>query len=646
MTETTPGRETIQVVEIQQPFCANTFGSAPCTAVAPSAEFKCYNTRGTCADPSNFSRSSLRLFFSRGHLSEAAPISAGSAGSSWLLSTGSWDDDGVWRDDDVWRDSTGISYIIPSLVSVSTSPTRINLAASNPDASPLGNRALCTIVFQDHPHSDRVVDPYLADRTWNPLDRSRGSFWSRWIARNKYRANVLIKVYEGYLGQNLSQMSVRSYFMESINGPDSSGRVTIQGKDILAKLEARKAQAPVASNGVLYAAITDSATSLQIAGATLSQSNILKEDGGRLLQENGSAILLQGGTSGEYPASGTIRIGDEVLTYTDLAVAGELITLSGLTRGTDGTTASDHSEDDSVQICLRYTSQNIDDVAADLLQSYGGVPPEYLNLTEWDEEVSAHLSLYQMSTLITKPTPVDQLISELQESAPCYLWWDERQAVVRLRAIRGVTTRPETITAEYHIIAGSFSITEQPRERTSQVWIYFGQRDATGDVTDEANYSNLHIAADLGSETNEKYGEPSIRKIFSRWLQAGALATATAQTILTRYVDTPSQCTFRMDAKDRGFWVGDSFLISHHIDTDQYGNRRQRQWTVISAREVVPGEVVEYVCADTTLYNRVYLIQGAEAGDYPGAALAEFSAAYISGADGLLSDGSEGAKIS
>jgi hypothetical protein len=43
---------------------------------------------------------------------------------------------------------TGAPYVIPSLVSVSTSPTKVNLAGSNPDAQGLGNRALCSLTFQ------------------------------------------------------------------------------------------------------------------------------------------------------------------------------------------------------------------------------------------------------------------------------------------------------------------------------------------------------------------------------------------------------------------------------------------------------------------------------------------------------------------
>jgi hypothetical protein len=132
------------------------------------------------------------------------------------------------------------------------------------------------------------------------------------------------------------------------------------------------------------------------------------------------------------------------------------------------------------------------------------------------------------------------------------------------------------------------------------------------------------------------------RTIYGRWLNSDALAQATGNTILTRYVDIPSQCKFRLDAKDRQYWVGDSFYVSHHLDVDQYGQRRLRQWTVISAEEVTPGETVEYVCEDTTLYSRIYFIQESGAADYTD----DPTLAYIGDADGLLSDETLSARIS
>lgn len=363
MTETTPGREIVQIVEIVQPFCQHTFGVAPCTA-AGTNDTKCYNTRATCQDAANFSLGTpLSLFFSRGNVAD--------------------------------RGVSGAPYIIPSLVSVSTAPTQINIAVSDRDSQGLGQRALCTIVFQDHPHTDRRVDPYVDGRSWDPMSPDRGSFWSRWLVRNKYRQNIQIKVYEGYDGQTLAQMKMRRYFLSEVSQIGANGRVTIRGKDILARIEERKAQAPTASPGLLFTAINNTQTSFDVANAVAA----------------------------DYPATGTLRINDEIMTYTGRAMSGGNLQFTGVTRGTDNSTADDHDVDDGVQECLRYTTEPVNDLLEDLLTTWGSIDASWLDTANWATEVGSYLSFYDLTALITEPQSVAKLVSEIQEQALCFLWW-------------------------------------------------------------------------------------------------------------------------------------------------------------------------------------------------------------------------------
>lgn len=581
--ERTVGREPVQIVEIKQPLCQNTFGVAPCTATG-TADQKCFNTRATCLDTPNFTLGTpLSLFFASGDVAE--------------------------------RGVSGAPYIIPSLVSVSTIPTRINIAGANPDAQGLGNRAVCNIVLADHPHTDNRVDRYIGGRTYNPM--TRGSFWTKWLARNKYRQNVEIIVYEGYIGQALGAMKKRTYFLQSIDGQNSGGRITIQGKDILARIEERKSQAPVLSPGKLSANITAGATSFSATNCSTS----------------------------DYPASGTLRIGSECVTYSAIAAISGGVTFSGVTRGTDGTTAATHSQDDQVQQCLRFTNATPDSVINTLLATYGAIPTTWLDTVNWATEVTDYMAAYRLNTLITQPTAVSQLVSEVQENCLCFVWWDERDSLVKFKAVRGIDAPPPLISAELNILANTFSIEEKPRERASQVWIHYGQDDRAGSATEAKNFRYCSIIANLESETDELYGEPSLRKVFARWLSSGALADTVASKISTRYVDIPSECSFQMDAKDRDYWVGDTVSISHHLDVDAYGNRRIRNWTIVSAEEVVPGEIVQYLAEDTTLYGKISFVMAAGSANYPGPALAPFKNFYIGNAAGLLSDGLPCARI-
>lgn len=586
MSETTPGREPVQIVEIEQPICTNTFGVTPCTATGTDDQ-KCHNTRATCLDTANYALDAtpLSLFFVSGKTAEMA--------------------------------IADVPYPIPSLVRVSTSPTRINLAGANPDAQGLGNRALATIRLKDHAHTDRRVDPYVDGRSWDPLDPARGSFWSRWKVRNKYRNNIRINIYEGYAGDALSAMKKRSYFLYSLTGPDSDGAVTIQAKDVLYRIEERQAQAPKASPGELYAAIGSGDTSIEVAGAV----------------------------EADYGATGTLRINDELMTYSARATSANGITFTITARGTDNTTAASHDAEDAVQECLRFAADKLDTVLTTLLDTFGGVPAAMLDSASWATEIAAFLISYDLTTVITEPTAVNKLVSELQEQIPFYLWWDERAALVRLKAIIGITEVPATLTAETHFLAGSVKFRELPRQRVSQAWVYYSIRDFTQGLRETTNYAQQHVLANLETEADELYGTPSIRKVFSRWLRSGALAANTATKILTRYVDVPVEVTFSMDAKDRGYWVGDIFKLSHHLFTDAFGARQLENWTITSAEEIVPGEVVRYTAENTALLGQVHYIMADAAADYPGAASVAFKSAYIGDSAGVLSDGTSAARI-
>lgn len=588
MTDAPVGREPIQIVEILQPLCENVFGVSPCTATG-TADTKCYNTRATCQDTANFALGTpLSLFFSSGKVAE--------------------------------QSVSGASYIFPSLVSVSTSPTKVNLAGANRSAKGLGNRAVCTIRFRDHQHSDRIVDPYVDGRSWDPLSRERGSFWSRWIVRNKYRTNIQVKVYEGYSGQALSAMTQRLYIMTSITKQNSAGQITMECKDVLTQLEERQAQVPAASPGVLFQDIASDDTSFEVANAV----------------------------EADYDASGTIRIGDEVMTYTARATSTNGIEFTGVTRGTDNTIAEEHSLDASVQQCVRYDNAAVTDVLVDLLQTRGGLDAafmaDFVAGQPSYEEVVNYLSFARLTRLLTEPYGVAELVAAMAEQLQFYIWWDETDQLVKLKAIRGFDEQPDTLTDGNNVISGTFSMMDKPKERASQVWVYYSQRNYTDSDTDVNNYDNQFIAADLESETDELYGSASIRKIFGTWTTQSIIAESTASKLINKYVDTPIEGKFRVDIKDGDYQIGDTFYLSHYLDVDEFGERNLRPWTVMSREEVVPNEIVEYVVEETALYGRIYFILASGAGDYDPNNVA-FKSAYIGNASGVLSDGTTAARI-
>ncbi len=778
MSETTEGREPFIAVQIDQDFCTRTYGVAPCTAATPGN--KCFNTLATCQDPANYEKGERTLYFCK-------PAS------------------------NIPKDNP----YIPSVASVSTAPTKINPTNQDRNSSPLGQRAATTIVFDDHPHSDFQVDPYLADRNYDPLER--GTFWSKWVARNPYYQNRPLRIYEQYVGETfgitvvgsssigsvssvtlnlpsglqqgdlvllfigadgntptlpsgwtnvntytigseyarfaykvmgstpdtsitatatganaagcialrgidindfsvasatgssgmpdppnqstvypggiclavgfldddnvastttppagfqtvfnvnsgssgqtlmlaskfplgnaainpnafggtgndewvaltitigaLTKPPVRSYFIDSVQGPDSNGRVQIVAKDPLKLADRQKAQVPAPSTGTLRIAINTTDTTIDI----------------------GLSVLA------DYPAPGIVRIDDELITYTTSAIVTissvDYVRLTGVTRATNGSIADDHDAGTLVQICTEYDDEPIWDVIYDLLTTYAGIDASFIPYSDWQSEGTVWLAQFNVSAILSQPKGVGEVLGEILQQVLLYIWWDERDQEIKLRAIRPLIGTAPTFTDDANIIENTVSLTTDPKNRVSQIWVYWDQNNKAEALDKESNFKKLRIRADLEAESAEKYGESRVRKIYARWIQNDAQAINLSARLLGASFENPKILKLRVDAKDRAVWTADIVDILHRNIVDFTGSPTLERYQVLSVEEVLPGEVVQYEM-------QRFIFKGTRFGFYMASNAPTFAnatqqekdgnAAWYSDANGLMSDGSSG----
>jgi len=526
--ETTSGREPIVIVEIEQDFCGLTYGVPPCMATAGN---KCYKTLATCRSPESYDKGEpLRLRF-------------------------------TYPRDDISRVS---ETLIPSLVSVSTNPAKLNVGAGDRNVSPLGVRASVAVVLQDHPYHDRLTDPHHADRA----AAAQGTFWARWKARNPYYSGRLMHIYEGYIGQELAAMQKRTYVIEKLAGPDGSGRVSIKGLDILRKTDDTKAQAPRQSEGVLLNDISDSDVSFEVGPE---------------------------GEGDNYPAAGLARIGSEIIEYTR---AGDVFTV--VERGARNTEAKSHKAEDSVQVCLEYDDVRVDSIIYDLLVNYSGIPASMIDYDDWEDEADVWLAGQGLTAVIAEPTGVAKLLAELSEQGRCYIWWDEYAQKVRFRAIRPPSNvAGETVpvlTDDANMIADSVAVNDAADQRLSRIIIRYASVDPTKKVDDATNYSRIRVIADLDAETADQYGESKTKIINARWLAADAAADTViiGTRILSRYRNNPETVDLAVDAKDREITLADTIDIITAGITDETGAPFRRRYQVIEAEEIDPGHRMRY----------------------------------------------------
>jgi len=376
----------------------------------------------------------------------------------------------------------------------------------------IGTRASLKITATDHPSPDTGAggDPYLGQRNYDPFER--GTFWGKLRARHPYMRGNKLRWYNGRVGQSLEQMERRTYIIDSAEGPNTRGQFMIKAKDPLTLTESKRAQAPKLSRGVLGSALSETATSF---------------------------IVSPAGVGADYPTSGKVAIGgNEIVSYTR---SGDTFTIS---RGINNTEIKEHDEGDRVQWVLEYSSQEPENVLFDLLTNYAQVPAEFINMPNWTAELNQFLGR-RYSGVIAEPTPVIDLINELLEQAALSIWWDEIGETLQLQVLRNVTKGSFVYNDDF-MLAGSFKQREQPDKRVSQVWTYYGQINPLESQDDPKNYRNTLLTVNQASELN--WGEPAVKKVYSRWMTQFALSAAERLNtlVLSRFAEPPRMFEFNL----------------------------------------------------------------------------------------------------
>ena len=521
-------REPLQVVEIVEPRCSRTFGTAPCLATGE----RCFNTDATCR------------FITALDLTASAVTRFVKPAANRTLATG-------------FQPGTAI----PALMAVDTAPTVLNVGAGNDDLSPLGARAVATVALMDFPFNDVGFDPYPSTRSYNPV--TRGSFWTKWLARNPYHVGYTLRIYDGYFGDDLSAMIMREYSIEKIDASRSSVRIT--AKDILRKITDNQIKAPALSNGALALAIGAADTSFTVAGAVLA----------------------------DYPATGWVRIGSEMIAYTSRVTSGSNLVFSGLTRGALNTTAAGQSLNARVQRVLAYIDTPFSDIIYDLLTVWGEIPAGFITKPDWDAEFDEWRSLYRFTGYVTEPTDVDRLVGELCQQGLANVWWDERVQKIIFRAQRP-NFAPRTLTQEGDIVADSFVVTENPKDRCSQVYVYFNPRSPVLNLTDKNSFANAEAFIDVDKE--RQYGETKVKEIFCRWVPTNVIARTLGQAYLLRFRDVRKEISFTLTAKDiTDAWTGTVLQLRHFLLADFTGLERVSPWIITSAETVEQGALYRFI---------------------------------------------------
>lgn len=533
--------EPFEWIEIDQDFCAHNYGEAPCTATLDTGGSECFNTRSTCQDPANYEKGVLTLRFCKNQ---------------------------AFLPED--------AHYIPSLVSARSDAGSINPVGANSASTALGTRGGLSVELQDHPHTDKLVDPYLANRRGRDatyIATERGTFWSKWRARNAYYIGRPIRYKTGFIDtatREVVNVVTRTYFITGFDGPNGGGRVTFQARDLLSQVSNEKAKAPLASTGKLLNDITADQTEIQLDPVGIGDD--------------------------EYDLAGVCRIGAELCTYTRAGGSDALTVV----RGRYNTEAKEAKAGDIVQNCLVFNGVTPTYLLELFLSApYGGIDPAYLDTAQWAQEQTDYMPrLY--SGVVAAPTGVLDLIAEMCQQMYFYPVWDERTATLKIRAIRPADGDEVKELDDFsNLIQDSVSLKDLNEQLITQVWVFYGLLNPAGNLTDDSNYAVREIiATDEGLP--EKQDVEKIKKIYCRWIPStnGAAAVDLGEKMLARYAAPPRQASFMLAEKDSSLWLGDFVRLNTRLSVDATGAPKALNLQVMSAGQDRAGVLFRYVAQE------------------------------------------------
>jgi hypothetical protein len=405
---------------------------------------------------------------------------------------------------------------IPLVKNVSKRPPRVSLEGG------IGLRASISVGFNEG-----------LDYRYFGTESAPVRFWINWRARNVGYQGGRISEFSGYIvngAYNLANFERRDYIIESFSHNASGASIT--GKDTLKMITGDRAKAPRKSEGILSADLSISATTFNLIPIGIGNS--------------------------KYPASGWIRLGDEVVSFTRAADAFTIV------RAQYNTLADEHGINDLAQLCLYYNA-NVSDILYDLYTVYADVPTAQINKVQWDSEMTNELSGL-LQTLITEPFGVDALAKELCDSAPHFQYYDERVNSIVLYAIKAPPNILQCYTAEANLLEYSSNIKDEPEMRISTVIVRFGQRDPTKKLDDASNYKQAQVRTTPLSIA--KYGGVEKYSIInSRWISNGnrAAAIRLAARRGRRFEEMPRSINFNLDPRDADVWTGQSMAVNSDL---------------------------------------------------------------------------------
>ena len=530
-------RTPVQLVRITADYCDRTFGTSPCLATGT----KCYNTFGTCVYTTAYLNTTGKEYkFTSADV--PPPFNTGER---------------------------------PYLMDVRLLPTEVK------EVRTVLSRA--TITIADEPDGDVGIDPYVSSRS-----SVQGTYWRKWLARNKHYKGRQIEVLDGF--DSITEANFVSKFRGTIESIAlGNGRVVIEAVDYVHDL-----------TKILWPPKVDVRLTFDITAST--------------------AYVYVDNIDELQSPSGYIKVNDEVIGYTVHNPTAKFV--SGLTRGASGTTAAAHDEGDKV-VRMGYVAEDyISDHIVNIFTQAGIPTSEYDVLDLFQIWADPDLDLPQTELLVADPTPLSEWVAQLAELSEVLYWVGEDTKLQFTRKLPNFGGRSfvATLTDEANIVQGSVSVRLGDDTRITRFefsWVF----NLFGDADDRDDYLRRELVIDADAESATEYNEeaehvvlsPIMRQVVSYTTQEDHYRRVV--NYLKRYVwfnrEARPVVKLRVELKDGFIKTGDFVRVSTREMQDRNGDDWSNVECQVTKRERVgmqveltlrqlPPRRIAYVAPDAT----------------------------------------------
>ena len=360
----------------------------------------------------------------------------------------------------------------PYIKTVTMNPTEIKAAG-------LTVNGRVGVEIYDEPDTDVGMDPYLSTRS-GTVD---GTFWRKLLARNPHYHGRPARLYRGFLGLAEGDfVQVWAGIIDNIT--IAAQTVKIDCVDVLKALD--KISVPPKLNIKLVAAVNASATVLTLTDVT------------------------------DLDATGAVRIGDEIITYTTRTTANNQ--LSGCTRAAYGTTADTHDANAKVQKVRLYAEANPFDTLEAMLSTDAGIAAGSIDSAAFADCKAFPGGELNVWSIVSEPTKLSTLYFELVDLMDCKSWVGEDLKITIRRNMQNRPGRTHTIlTDAANVRINSASVDLNQKSRLSRVLLYWNKPTLT-DLDAYEEYGRLDMAVDADAEGSGEYGEIAEKVVGCRWL--------------------------------------------------------------------------------------------------------------------------------